>query len=415
MRALWRAGKYEGGLRATADERLCGNGDPGRMPRHDPFRLVIAGGGVAALEALVALRSVRTRITVTLLCDIESFSYRSLATGEAFGLGTPHRYDLAELCEDLDARFVRGCVRAVDADAHVVQTAAGDMLPYDALIVAMGAEAHPAFEHGVTFDREHTPHEFDEALSDLRAGFAPDVAIVVPPGASWTLPAYELAFLTAAWGRREGVGVTLVTPEKSPLAAFGPTASAGVARLLADERIDLRPGAHAQILSDTALRAGSTWVEASRIVSLPLLRGLRVVGLPHDGQGFLPVDELCGVIGCDDVWAAGDGTARPVKQGGLAAQQADLAARAVLHRAGEPTRPEPYRPVLRGLLRTSTTPHYLRAELDRVAETSQISQQPLWWPPSKIAACWLPSYLARQDASRITAPEQPAATDPIAA
>lgn len=398
----------------TADARLHVIAHARRMARHDPFRLVIAGGGVAALEALVALRSVRTSISVTLLCDVDRFGFRSLAPGEAFGLGTPQHFDLRELCAGLDARFTQGSVRAVDTDAHVVRTVAGDTVPYDALMVATGAETHPAFEHGVTFDREHSPQEFDEALRDLRAGFAPEVAIVVPAGASWTLPAYELACLTAAWGRSEGVVVTLYTYEPSPLAVFGPTASAGVGRLLGLEGVRLRCGVDAVALSHTALLVGSAWVEASRIVSLPLLRGLRVAGLPHDGHGFLPVDERCAVLGCDDVWAAGDGTARPIKQGGLAAQQADLVAQAVLHRAGEPTRPGLYQPVLRGLLRTSTTSHYLRAELDRVAETSQISTQPLWWPPSKIAARWLPAHLEGLAALGSPDRDLPEPADPVA-
>ena len=70
-------------------------------------------------------------------------------------------------------------------------------------------------------------------------------------------------------------------------------------------------------------------VQAERIVSLPRLVGPWIGGLPHDGQGFLATDAHGAVLGVEAVWAAGDGTAFPLKQGGLAAQQAGAAAAAI--------------------------------------------------------------------------------------
>ena len=39
------------------------------------------------------------------------------------------------------------------------------------------------------------------------------------------------------------------------------------------------------------------------------LKGRVIAGLPHDAQGFIPVDEHCAVHGLADVYAAGDGIA----------------------------------------------------------------------------------------------------------
>ena len=54
----------------------------------------------------------------------------------------------------------------------------------------------------------------------------------------------------------------------------------------------------------------------------------------------------------EDVFAAGDIANFPIKQGGLAAQQADAAAEAIAAEAGAQVDPQPFKPVLRGILLT---------------------------------------------------------------
>jgi sulfide:quinone oxidoreductase len=97
------------------------------------------------------------------------------------------------------------------------------------------------------------------------------------------------------------------------------------------------------------------------------------------------------------VWAAGDGTTQPIKQGGLASQQADAAAADIARHAGAGTRPRPFRPVLRGLLRTVEGPLYLRRPLTVDDDAPTVSREPLWWPPAKVASRRLASHLARID------------------
>jgi sulfide:quinone oxidoreductase len=373
-------------------------------PIRTPARVVIAGGGVAALEAMIALRATAAGdVDVTVVSAADVFTYRPLLVGEPFGVGHPARFRLDALCRDHGAGFVHAAVERIDAPGHRVALAGGGELAYDVLIAAVGARAVPAFEYGVTFDRETSPQDFADVLADLRDGLAPRIAIVVPDTVSWTLPAYELALMTAAWGRAEhpeGVAVQVVTHEGRPLEAFGPTASDEVERILDRERVSCRSGVHADMLSFNALRAGGAWIDVDRVVSLPHISGPRLPGLPADPHGFLPVDHFARVTGVDDVYAAGDGTTVPVKQGGLAAQMADAAARHIVARLRGAEEPEPFRPVLRGLLRTRGGPRYLRAELDDVAGTSTVSKQPLWWPPSKISSRWLAPYLARVESAR---------------
>lgn len=139
---------------------------------------------------------------------------------------------------------------------------------------------------------------------------------------------------------------------------------------------------------------------ADRVVSLPRFDGPRLPGLPHDSRGFIPNDPHGRVEGLDDVYAAGDATTFPIKQGGLATQQADVVAQAIAARAGAPVTPEPFRPVLRGLLLTGRTPAYRSTELrGGLGDMSRAEVEPLWWPPSKIAGRYLSPYLARLTAT----------------
>src|SRR3954452_4625674 len=187
---------------AAPGHRLAMSSDPAPHSAHDPLRVVIAGGSVAALEALAALRDLAPgRVAPILVTDAPSFYYRPLLVGEPFGLGSPRRYALADICADLGAELIADRVAEVLPDQHVVRTGAG-LIAYDALLACAGGRPYPAFQDGVTFDREMAPEDFDEALADLGEGLAPHVAVVVPDGVVWTLPAYEVALLTAAWGER---------------------------------------------------------------------------------------------------------------------------------------------------------------------------------------------------------------------
>jgi sulfide:quinone oxidoreductase len=372
----------------------------------DLHRIVIAGGGVAALEALVALHhQAPAACRITLACPNSTFAYRPLAVQEPFGGGAGRRYSVATMARDLGAAYVRDTLSRIDAPEHRIVLQSGASLEYDTLCVATGARPYPAFTHGITFDREHDAVEFDELLADVDARLAPHVAIVVPEHVGWTLPGYELALSIAAYGRRphgRRVGVTLVTHERQPLAAFGTTASRVVAEVLGEAGVDLITGREAVVMSDAALIAGTQWITADRIVALPRLAGPRPRGLPSDPHGFIPVDPHGRVPDVPDVYAAGDGTAASIKQGGLAAQQADAVVAHVLWQIGAGPEPEPPSPVLRGVLGTARGTLYLQADLGpgRAGEGSVASWLPLWPAPGRVASRWLGGYLDGEAESR---------------
>ena len=141
------------------------------------------------------------------------------------------------------------------------------------------------------------------------------------------------------------------------------------------------------------------------MIALPRLVGPGIPGLPHGAHGFIPVDAHGRVPGVPDVFAAGDATTFPLKQGGLATQQADAAAETIAAELGAAVTPAPFRPVMRGLLLTGGAPLYLRSVLTPAGEPTPaararrardvaVSRRALWWPPGKIAGRYLAPLLA---------------------
>jgi sulfide:quinone oxidoreductase len=370
----------------------------------DRFRVLIAGGGVAALEAALALQRLgEDRMSVALIAPEPRFWYRPLAVVESFGLGRLHGIDLAQLADECGALFVVDALASVDAEAHLVHTAQGAELDSDALLVATGARPVAAVPGAITFRGPADVEAFSTLLSSLRAGATARVVFAVPGGVAWPLPLYELALQTARFldvHGVEGVELALVTPEEAPLGLFGAAASAAVADLLRHRRIDVHTGTYEDVTADV-------------VVALPRLTGLPVAGLPCDANGFIPTDPNGRVHGLHDVFAAGDCTSFPIKQGGLAAQQADAAAETIAAAAGVPIEPEPFRPVLRGLLLTGEAPTFLRAEISGgLGDTSTATSELLWWPPGKIVGRYLAPFLAER-AGAILAPPAGAEGVPV--
>jgi sulfide:quinone oxidoreductase len=360
-------------------------------------KVMIVGGGVAALEAALALQELAPELVeVELVAPERDFSYRPLLVAEPFGAGEMRTFPLRRLAEAAGAAFVEAIVTGVDSDRHVVRTAAGDELSFDLLLLAPGAVPVAALPGAICFRGPTEAAALRQLLADASAGIIDRVTFAVPTGASWPLPLYELALLTRSYLVDEGavdVAVAIVTPEDAPLDLFGPTASDAMRELLETRGIELLPGTTPLAFADGALSTAPAGVlPTDRVVALPRLEGPRLAGVLQDANGFIPTDNRGQVADEIDVWAAGDATTFPLKQGGIAAQQADAAAEAIAARAGAALEPSPFRPVLRGLLLTGMAPRFLRVEAG--ARGSAIDTDPLWWPPAKIVGRYLAPFLA---------------------
>jgi sulfide:quinone oxidoreductase len=364
-----------------------------------PFRVVIAGAGVAALEAALGLRAQAGELVSTeLIAPEPEFTYRPLAVAEPFRVGEVRRFPLADLVSATGATLRPDSVRAVDPETKTVTVDHGEPVEFDAFVLALGAHPREAVAGALTFRGPDDGPALSALLERATEGKVSSVAFVVPAGITWPLPLYELALLTAGYlGDRgtRGVDVVIVTTEEHPLGIFGPEASEAIRELLAIRGIELVTGAAASAWSDGLLSvAGRTAIEADAAVAVPQLLGPALPGLPHDGAGFVPTDTEGRVPGTTDIYAAGDATQFRPKQGGLAAQQADAVAGAIAADTGANVDPMPFRPVLRGLLLTGFVPRYLRS--DTSAGTSVVDTEALWWPPAKIVGRYLAPFLADQ-------------------
>jgi sulfide:quinone oxidoreductase len=367
-----------------------------------PTKVTIVGGGVAALEALIALRGqAEERVALELITPTAQWAYRPLAVAEPFGLGEVKTYDLVQIARDHGAALHLAGIQSVNPDRHSLTTWDGRELPYEILVVAVGAQPVVAIPGSVIVKGPGYTSRFRTVLRELDERHIRRVAFAVPAGASWPLPLYELALMTAAHTAERGlhkVELSIITPEQEPLQIFGPAASSAVRELLDERNIEFRGGLYPSEARDGELvLVPGPNVAAERVVSMPRLEGPFFPGLPNDSDGFIPTDLHGLVDGQADVYAAGDATTSPIKQGGVATQQADAVAEAIAARLGAPVEPRPFRPVLRGLLLTGGAAKFMRAEVSGGEDHPAVaSTHALWWPPSKIAGRWLAPYLAQR-------------------
>jgi sulfide:quinone oxidoreductase len=367
--------------------------------------VVIAGGGVAGLEALLALHAMAgDRVELTLVSPTPDFVYRPLAVAEPFALGRPRRTPLVDAAQSTGATFVHAPIASVDAAARTVSLGDDSTLTYDALVLAMGAASEPAFGPSViTWDDSRDVDTVGGLLRDLEEGYSQTLAIVIPPGPGWPLPAYELALLIAGDARGMGMSpeITLVTPEHAPLAIFGSRAVEVVTEELEKAGVTVELDAYAQVEAGPpraiVMRPSGRRLEVGRILALPRLRGRAPAGIPADPDGFMSVDPHGRVTGVPGVWAAGDGIDFPVKFGGLAAEQADAAAADIAADAGAAAERKPFRPVLRGRLLTGSGPRYMRHDASGGDGEGEAAPHTLWWPPSKVNGRYLAPWLAARD------------------
>jgi sulfide:quinone oxidoreductase len=301
----------------------------------------------------------------------------------------------------LDVRLHRDALASVDPESRRVNTRDGEALPYEILVIATGVRSREAVPGASTFRGPMSVGLVEQAVERVFANPQLRLAFVAPAGARWLLPLYELALLSAATLRDGGVDdpdIVVATPEHAPLEILGPAVSEAVSDALAGAGVDLVTSGAAVSAFEGAVRlASGEMIGADLAVALPELAGPRIAGLPQDDEGYLPVDEHGRVLGCTDVYAAGDVTDFPIKHGGLAAQQADAVADAIAAGLGAVGHPEPFRPIMRALLLTGRDPLYLRAELGTggfLPVAGTISTEPLWSPPEKVGGRHLASFLA---------------------
>jgi sulfide:quinone oxidoreductase len=363
-----------------------------------PLRVLIAGAGVAGLEATLALRVLaEDRVEIEVVAPEEDFVYRPMSVAAPFRRGEVRRFPTKRLVELAGGRLTAGALTSIDLDARRGVTGDGVELEWDVLLLAPGADAREGVPGALTFRGPESTAALKEVIDDALAGRVRSIGFALPTLAAWPMPLYELALMAQSRLSDAGAGstrLTLVTPENTPLTVFGRKASESISELLAVRGVAVRARTTPVAFRDGFLElvpGGALAVD--QVVALPILVGRAIDGLDQDARGFVRTDLYGRVEDRTDVYAAGDVTTFPIKQGGIATQQADAAAASIAALAGAPAAATPFKPVLRGLLLTGLTPEYMRSDL--LSGEIEIDSEPLWWPPAKIVGRHLAPFLAK--------------------
>ena len=394
--------------------------------RHLPdgsAQVLVAGAGIAGLEAALALREFADGAAeVTLIDPGRRFRVPGTAPGRALGWGAGIDLPLADVAARAGARLVAGRVERIDAARRRVALGNARTLSYDALVVAVGARAEPSVAGTIPFRGHEDAVAVRAAIDDLeaaaaRAGGRARLTVVVPVGCSWPLAAYELALMAQDRLSAElpDVEVTVVTAEDTPLAVLGPEASAAVERTLGRAGVAVRTGAVVRGLRGRRLElVGGGYVSADRVVALPTHRGPGLDGLPADARGFIRTAADGSVPGAPGVWAVGDGTTFPVKQGSIACRQADAVAAEVARDLGVEVDEPPFEPVLHAVMAGGGGGEaaLLRADLRGGRSESAGAATPATpglWPVPKLTGRFLAPFLLAWpvEARGATAPPAP--------
>lgn len=369
------------------------NGDQERQR----IRVVVVGGGIAGAEALLALHDLAgDRISLTLVSANDELVLPALTVAEPFALAQAQRYPLSDLLRTVNAQLVSGSLAAVDQSAREIRLKDETALGFDVLLIATGAQAVARVEHATTWWPGGDPEQFGGLLRDLEEGYSKRVAFVIPPGAVWPLPLYELALMTAREVDSMGIDdaqLTVITPEAVPLAWFGSRAATAVRDELGRVGIHLETATVARVdraeTLEVVLQPTVRRLAVDRVIALPGIHGHAIPGTTQNPAGFILVGPHGQMRGSDCVWAAGDSIAYPVKFGGLATQQADAAAADIAARVTGTAPPAPTDLTLRGVLMTGATPR----PLGRASATAPSRHRPLWRPETKVFGQYLTPYL----------------------
>jgi sulfide:quinone oxidoreductase len=311
--------------------------------------VLIVGGGVAGLETLMALRGLAgDLVTLTLIAPEDEFVYRPLTVERPFSVGRMRSVGLSRVAQDAGAAFVAARAEDVDTEARIVGLSSGERIEYDALVLAVGAEAIPPLDRAMTWDDRSHSDMVGGLLRDVEDGYTKRLAVMIPPGPGWPLRGYELALLISqhAYDMSADLELTVVEPDPRPLALAGDHAVQLVAAEL--ERAQIAVASANQVSLEREpqltlfLHPPRRTLEVDRVLAMPMLRGRAIDGIPTDHDGLIEVDARCRVSGLDRVWAVGDCTSLPLKSGGVSAEQADVAAQDIAALAGAAVEPRSF-------------------------------------------------------------------------
>jgi sulfide:quinone oxidoreductase len=148
-------------------------------------KVLIAGGGIAGIEAALALRDLAgEQVEVDLRDPHHEFVFRPFAVGEPYGAARVFRYDLRQVAERCQASFHADGIDSVDPSRRLAMTRDGESLHYDYLVIASGVRMLAAVPGAVTFWGTADEGQVGDVIADLRAGSLRHLVFTMPGGRS---------------------------------------------------------------------------------------------------------------------------------------------------------------------------------------------------------------------------------------
>lgn len=362
-------------------------------------KVLVAGSGPGALEATLALsENSSLDAEISLISPQAEFLYRPNLVMEPFGVTETARYSVGEIIAHERVQQWLGAIDRVDAEGGKAYSPEGDEFEFDALILATGARpASWLGEPAITMGTEGSMDALKQLVAEIDAGAIRNVVFTRPDGPTYSLPMYELALMTADRAARQSqqqIAVGVTSPEQAPLDCFGAEHAGAVAALCRELGVVLRLGE--SIIAYDGARAtfaDGSQLDVDRLVSMPSLVPSVPQGIPVDSEGFISVGVGQLVAGTTSVYAVGDVTNFPIKQGGLASQEADAAAAAIERQLGFGGPPEQEGLVIEATLLTTNRRLPLRAKIDGDVNVQSLPAEAIDGPSQKIYSRLLPERL----------------------
>ncbi len=373
-----------------------------------PVKVLIAGAGYGGLETALALEdALAERVEITLLTATVDLTYRPLSSGAPFVREPARTIDIHRLAAERGMRVVLDELVTVQDDECRVLTHDGELIDFDALVIAVGAHERGSAPPLITWGQEPDQGQLGALLDELAAGTVRSVAVTIPAGAGWPLAGYEAALIlawTASHLAPTPVSVIVITAEERPASGLGRQAADWVSRTLADAGVEVSSSSVTHSFTaeqDTPDRGGGHTVRVTlgdpareitvdRVLCVPESFGPEVSGLPSAPHGFLPVGVDGRVTGSDRVWALGDAVQGSLKHSIITAAEADAVASSIIATLalGEPSGAP--LPALHGILVDAPGQRWWDANRGHLHD-EQMASGCLWWPPEEA----LGAHLAR--------------------
>lgn len=322
---------------------------PKPRSRAGPQRIVILGGGAAGHAAAETLRREGYGGMLTIVSADPSPPYdrtnvskdylAGAAPEEWMPMRPPEFYEEGRIALRLGARAA-----GLDALGRTLRLEGGETVPFDALLLATGAEAVGLSVPGAGLSHVHTLRTLVDARAVIAAARSARRAVVV--GASF------IGLEAAAALRTRGIEVRVVSPDGPLQRVLGPEVGGWVRALHEEHGVEFRIGPRPVSITPHVVElSDGTALEAELVVAgigvRPSVGLAREAGLAVD-EGVL-VDRFL-ESSAPGIWAAGDiarwpeaGTGRRlrVEHWVVAQRQGETAARNMLG-AREPFRAVPY-------------------------------------------------------------------------